>query len=62
MATVRWFDARYTRYNWQGLSELEGLGSKASTGAGNSQLKPFCWLRRWLITTGVVLALLTGLC
>jgi hypothetical protein len=29
MATVRWLDMRYTNYNWQGWSELQGLRQRA---------------------------------
>jgi hypothetical protein len=30
IATVRWLDMRYTNYNWQGWSELQGLRQRAS--------------------------------
>ena len=28
MATVDWFDSKYRRYNWQGLSQLDSLTAK----------------------------------
>ncbi|KAF5837811.1 PSS-domain-containing protein [Dunaliella salina] len=41
MATVRWMDCKYERYNWQGLSELKGLGAKARRSL--AQLGPYTW-------------------
>ena len=48
MATVRWFDSKYKSYNWQGLSQLGGLGAKARRSA--AQLLPYSWSRLdWMV-------------
>ncbi|KAI8468839.1 MAG: PSS-domain-containing protein [Monoraphidium minutum] len=48
MATVQWFDSKYKRYNWQGLSQLDGLGAKARRSV--AQLLPYSWTRfEWMV-------------